>query len=417
MEYMFRGLRLSNSKSPTIPEKEKESHESTTPESSSSRRNSHLQNIHCVNPEIKIHSVVSAELDYDHESAMRIPLGECNDEQLLAEVARRHLDLHDKITDSMVRETYDIGRVLGHGASGQVYLATHKGNGKKFACKVVKKNSSMNDAQSMSTEIEIMKRVRHRHIVSMYELYETPKCLWIILELVDGGDIHQYLANTTHYTEVMASKHMRQVLQGIHYLHSLGVVHRDLKLDNILLQGNGPNSDLKIADFGLSALVRIDEDGYDPEESGKRKKYNQLKDMWGTKEYFAPEVVDQAYGPQADVWALGCVLFELLSGEQAFPVKEHDTEAKFYGRIQRGEYDFTRPVWSSVSDEAKDLVRKMLIVDPAKRWSASECLKHPWITGEAHNETHMQHMEESQMAHKTRLEAKKAKAEAAARKT
>lgn len=119
--------------------------------------------------------------------------------------------------------------------------------------------------------------------------------------------------------------------------------------------------------------------------------------MWGTKEYFAPEVVDQSYGPQADVWALGCVMYEMLSGEQAFPVREHDTEAKFYGRIQRGEYDFARPVWNNVSDEAKDLIRKMLVVDPSKRWSASECLKHPWITGEAHNETHMQHMGESQV--------------------
>ena len=180
--------------------------------------------------------MVSAELDFDHEKAMTIPLGEVTDEQLLAEVARRNLDLHDKITDAMVKETYDIGKVLGHGASGQVYLATHKTTGKKFACKVVKKNSSMNDAQSMSTEIEIMKRVRHRHIVSMYELYETPKCLWIILELVDGGDIHHFLAHTTNYNEVMAARHLKQVLQGVHYLHNLGVVHRDLKLDNILLQ-------------------------------------------------------------------------------------------------------------------------------------------------------------------------------------
>lgn len=126
---------------------------------------------------------MSADLDFDHEAGMRIPLGECSDEQLLAEVARRNLDLHDKITDAMVREYYDFGKVLGHGASGQVVLATHKITGKKFACKVVKKNSSMNDAQSMSTEIEIMKRVRHRHIVSMYELFETPRCLWIILEV------------------------------------------------------------------------------------------------------------------------------------------------------------------------------------------------------------------------------------------
>ena len=124
-------------------------------------------------------------MDFDHRAAMKIPLGEVSDEQLMAEVARRNLDLHDKITDALVKETYELGRVLGHGASGEVLQCMNKRSKQNYACKVVKK-SSMNDAQSMSTEIEIMKRIRHRHVVSMYELYETPKCLWIILELVEG---------------------------------------------------------------------------------------------------------------------------------------------------------------------------------------------------------------------------------------
>jgi calcium/calmodulin-dependent protein kinase I len=341
---------------------------------------------------------------------MAIPLGEVSDEQLLAEVARRHIDLHDKITDSLVKETYEIGKVLGHGASGKVYQVTHKVTGQSFACKVVKKNSSMNDAQSMSTEIEIMKRIRHRNIVSMYELYETPKCLWIILELVDGGDLHHYLAHTVHYNEVMASKQFKQVLAGLHYLHSLGVVHRDLKLDNILLHGAGANADLKIADFGLSALVRLEEDGYDAGESSKRKNYRQLKDMWGTKEYFAPEVVDMAYGPQADVWALGCVLYEMLCGEQAFPVREGDKEHTFYGRIKAGEFDMARPVWSKISKEAKDLIKRMLVVDPGTRLSASEALLHPWITGAAHSDEHLAPLEDAQLNMKSRMERKKAQA-------
>lgn len=325
-------------------------------------------------------------MDFDHKAAMKIPLGEVSDEQLMAEVARRNLDLHDKITDQLVKETYDLGRILGHGASGEVLECVHKSTQQTFACKVVRK-SSMNDAQSMSTEIEIMKRIRHKHVVSMYELYETPKCLWIILELVEGGDLFHHLAATPDYCESDASCHMKQMLSGVHYLHSLGVVHRDLKLDNVLLSGKGKNRQIKLADFGLSALIRLGEEGYDPNESSKRKKYSGLSDMWGTKEYFAPEVTERAYGPQADVWALGCILYELLTGHQAFPKLQKERDDKLlYERISRGEFSLTHHGLDLVSDNAKDLITQMLTVDPNKRLSASECLNHPWILNPNSNE-------------------------------
>ena len=336
----------------------------------------HMRNIHNANPDIKIHTVVSVDMDYDHDKAMAIPLGEVSDEQLLAEVARRNLDLHDKITDSLVKETYTLGDAIGIGASGEVLLATHRTNHTKFACKIVRKNSSMNDAQSMSTEIEIMKRIRHRNVVSMYELYETPKCLWIILELVDSGDLLTHLATIDEHSEKLAARFIKQVFHGLHYLHSLGIVHRDIKLDNILLNHEGM---IKIADFGLSALVRLGESGYDPDESKKRKSYRELHEMWGTKEYFAPEIINQAYGPQADIWAVGCILLEILCGRHAFPHEPGEDNHSHYARIKKGVLDFTKSGWKNVSNGAKELVRMLLTIDPNERLSASEALLHPWI--------------------------------------
>jgi serine/threonine protein kinase len=146
----------------------------------------------------------------------------------------------------------------------------------------------MNDAQSMATEIEIMKRLRHKNVVSMLELFESPRCFWIILELVDGGTLHHFLASSKIYTEQSACAHMKQVIEGVHYLHTRGVVHRDLKLDNLLIskEHDGHRGEIKIADFGLSALIKLGVGGI-ANTSKKRKEYNGLTDLWGTPTHYS----------------------------------------------------------------------------------------------------------------------------------
>ena len=146
----------------------------------------HAENSEELIPHVKVHSEISPDLDYDHEAALETLLKDCTDEQLISEIARRKLDLQHKVTSELVAKYYHFEKLLGHGASGKVYLVYHRESGEKFACKVIKKDGSMNDAQSMTTEIEIMKRIRHRYIVSLYELFESAQCMWLILELVEG---------------------------------------------------------------------------------------------------------------------------------------------------------------------------------------------------------------------------------------
>jgi serine/threonine protein kinase len=239
----------------------------------------HNHNAHIVQPDIQIHTMISNDLDYDHHKALDTALGETSDEQLLAElserglnveaitskignmdfeqhqrvlrvpleavtddelvteIARRKLDIHTHVDESLVSKTYQMESILGHGASGKVFKCVHNTTKVEYACKVIHMDSRMNDAQSMGTEVEIMKRLRHENVVSMYELYQNSKCLWMILELVDGGDLKSYLHNNrATYTEKHAAIHMKQMCSGVHYLHSLGIVHRDLKLENILLK-------------------------------------------------------------------------------------------------------------------------------------------------------------------------------------
>lgn len=328
-----------------------------------------------------MHATISKQYSLDANKDMMVPLGEATDEELLAEIGRRQINIRTKITDNVVKETYAYGPVLGKGASGTVNEVTHRHTGEKFALKTILKNSEINDMESMLMEIEIMKRVRHRYVISMYELFETDSCIWMVMELYSGGSMHNYLMKVEHYNENLAAMHTSQMLQGLHYMHSLGIIHRDLKLENILMHHVGEGiMEVKIADFGLSCMVPLGVHGYDINHSAKRKKYDKCVDMWGTREYFAPELILGAYGPQADVWSLGCIIYEMLVGRPAFSLRSfRGDEEALYDSILGGGYDTASAEWQRVSEFGRMFIQDLLTVKPTKRLCCEEALEHKWI--------------------------------------
>jgi calcium-dependent protein kinase len=334
---------------------------------------------------VAVHATISKEFDENASVSRELKLKDCTDEQIISEIARRGLDIHHSVTQELVKQTYNFEKILGSGASGEVYLVTHKKAGEKYACKIIKKDGNMNDAESMATEIEIMKRVRHQHVVTLYEIFESASCMWLILELVDGGDLNYFIGEHKHYSEKVVSHHFRQILSGLHYLHSQGVVHRDIKLDNILIKGDHEYGEVKLADFGLSALVQMSNSGYDRTASSKRKAFNGLREVWGTASYFAPELIARKYGPQADMWSAGCILYEMLSGDHPFNAEDDD---ELYSMIQNARFSMSGHIWDKVSDEAKDLLLKILVVNPLDRLSATEALLHPFITSDRQSDDH-----------------------------
>ena len=308
-----------------------------------------------------------------------VALKDCSDEQLLAELDHRNIRLHEKVTESLVNQRYKFGRELGRGSSAMVYEAKQKRSGRDFAIKVIKKNDDMNDDESMATELEILKNVHHRYILCCHELFETPQCIWVVMEIIRGGELLEVLIQGGVYTERDAARVMKQAFLAVSYLHSMGIVHRDLKLQNMLLTEKERTSDLKICDFGLSA--QIQKDNLDWGDKDEVKKYHGLSDKWGTPQYFAPEMLWKAYGPQVDLWALGVVLFQLLVGR--LPFNSQTSNQDLFRQIERSPEHlkklFAMPEWGSVSEVAKDLVSKLLEPDPTKRLNADEALTHEWI--------------------------------------
>ena len=296
-----------------------------------------------------------------------IPLKECSDGLLRAEIEHRNIRLHQKVNKELVSSRYKFGKPLGQGSSAMVYLAKHKRSGSDVAIKVIQRNDDMNDDESMATEFEILKTVHHRYILNCLELFETPDCIWVVMEVIRGGELLEILIDGGAYTEKDASRAMKQAFLAISYLHSQGVVHRDLKLQNLLLSTKERTSDLKVADFGLSARLPRDTTGRWGDKDFV-KAYDKLDDRWGTPQYFAPEMLKKRYGPQVDVWALGVVLFQLLVGRLPFNA---GSNAQLFRQIENSPEHlrklFALSEWKSVSEPARDLVVRSCPISPKQQ--------------------------------------------------
>ncbi|CAN1226843.1 Calcium-dependent protein kinase 17 [Linum grandiflorum] len=271
-----------------------------------------------------------------------------------------------------VKSIYSIGKELGRGQFGVTHLCTQKANGQQYACKTIAKRKLVNkeDLEDVRREVQIMHHLTGQpNIVELKGAYEDKHSVHLVMELCAGGELFDRIIAKGHYTERAAASLLRTIVEIVHTCHSMGVIHRDLKPENFLLLNKDESSPLKATDFGLSVF-------YKPGEV--------FKDIVGSAYYIAPEVLKRKYGPEADIWSIGVMLYILLSGVPPFWAGTNfelirKSEHGIFNAILRGQVDFQTDPWPAISPQAKDLVRKMLNSDPKQRVSASQVLNHPWI--------------------------------------
>ncbi|XP_041916707.1 serine/threonine-protein kinase 33 isoform X1 [Alosa sapidissima] len=282
---------------------------------------------------------------------------------------------HTRMEDEIdIQQIYSFGRKLGQGSFGVVCEATHKETQKKWAIKKVnKEKAGSSGVKLLEREVSILKRVNHEHIIHLEEVFETPKRMYLVTELCEGGELKELLQKRQRFKEEDARHIISSLAQAIVYLHKKDIVHRDLKLENILVKsyhhGDDNNTvNIKVTDFGLSV------------QKGGVGSENMLQATCGTPIYMAPEVINgHEYSQQCDVWSIGVIMYLLLSGEPPFM---SSLEERLFELIKKGELTFSTPVWDSISDAAKKVVCCLLKVDPAHRITANELLDNPWITGD-----------------------------------
>ncbi|XP_053287361.1 calcium/calmodulin-dependent protein kinase type IV isoform X3 [Pleuronectes platessa] len=256
------------------------------------------------------------------------------------------------------------------GATSIVYRCEEKQTQKLYAVKVLKKTI---DKKIVRTEIGVLLRLTHPNIIQLKEIFETDTDIALVLELVTGGELFDRIVERGYYSERDAAHVIKQILEAVAYLHEHGVVHRDLKPENLLYADLSLDAPLKIADFGLSKII-------DDQVT--------MKTVCGTPGYCAPEILrGNAYGPEVDMWSVGVILYILLCGFEPFFDPRGDQY--MYSRILNCDYEFVSPWWDEVSLNAKDLVSKLIVLDPHKRLSVREALHHPWVLGKAARFSHM----------------------------
>ncbi|XP_033973737.1 calcium/calmodulin-dependent protein kinase (CaM kinase) II beta 1 isoform X18 [Trematomus bernacchii] len=253
---------------------------------------------------------------------------------------------------------------LGKGAFSVVRRCVKLCTGQEYAAKIINtKKLSARDHQKLEREARICRLLKHSNIVRLHDSISEEGFHYLLFDLVTGGELFEDIVAREYYSEADASHCIQQILEAVLHCHQMGVVHRDLKPENLLLASKCKNAAVKLADFGLAIEVQGEQQAW--------------FGFAGTPGYLSPEVLrKEAYGKPVDIWACGVILYILLVG---YPPFWDEDQHKLYQQIKAGAYDFPSPEWDTVTPEAKNLINQMLTINPAKRITAQEALKHPWV--------------------------------------
>ncbi|KAJ8958060.1 hypothetical protein NQ318_002072 [Aromia moschata] len=281
---------------------------------------------------------------------------------------------YDKLPDKGAAKEfyakYEPKEILGRGISSTVRRCIEKETGKEFAAKIIDLSSdSVNDCSTLEAtkqEVDILRHVAgHPYIIELQDVFESTTFIFLVFELCKNGELFDYLTTVVTLSEKKTRYIMRQVLEGLHHVHSRGVVHRDLKPENILLDDN---LNVKITDFGFAKIL---------------KKGEVLHDLCGTPGYLAPETLRcnmledaPGYSFEVDIWACGVIMYTLLVGCPPF---WHRKQMVMLRNIMEGKFSFSSLEWADISEAPKDLIRRLLVVDPKQRISLEDALSHPFF--------------------------------------
>uniref|UniRef100_A0AAR2JPX8 CaM kinase-like vesicle-associated protein n=1 Tax=Pygocentrus nattereri TaxID=42514 RepID=A0AAR2JPX8_PYGNA len=271
-----------------------------------------------------------------------------------------------------ITDRYDLGQIVKSEEFCEIFRAKDKTTSKMYTCKKFLKKDGRKVRKAAKNEIFILKMVKHPNILQLVDVYETRKEYFLFLELATGREVFDWILDQGYYSEKDTSNVIRQVMEAVAYLHSLNIVHRNLKLENLVYYNRLKHSKIVISDFHLAKL-----------ENGL------IKEPCGTPEYLAPEVVGrQRYGRPVDCWALGVIMYILLSGNPPFYDEADDDDYEnhdknLFRKILAGDYEFDSPYWDDISDSAKSLVSRLMEVDQDQRLTAQEAINHEWISGNA----------------------------------
>ncbi|XP_056887835.1 calcium/calmodulin-dependent protein kinase (CaM kinase) II beta 1 isoform X26 [Takifugu flavidus] len=267
-------------------------------------------------------------------------------------------------TTTRFTDEYQLYEELGKGAFSVVRRCVKLCTGQEYAAKIINtKKLSARDHQKLEREARICRLLKHPNIVRLHDSISEEGFHYLLFDLVTGGELFEDIVAREYYSEADASHCIHQILESVHHIHQHDIVHRDLKPENLLLASKCKNAAVKLADFGLAIEVQGDQQAW--------------FGFAGTPGYLSPEVLrKEAYGKPVDIWACGVILYILLVG---YPPFWDEDQHKLYQQIKAGAYDFPSPEWDTVTPEAKNLINQMLTINPAKRITAQEALKHPWV--------------------------------------